>query len=255
MIRLNKYLADSGVASRRQADAIIQEGRVKVNKKVVTEMGFQVREENDTVTVDGQKVTPVVNYTYMMFNKPKGCVTTVSDDKGRKTIFDYIDTDKRLFPVGRLDFDSEGLLILTNDGALTQMLTHPSSEIPKKYIVKIEGEIVESDLAILRKGVTYEGVEYSRAKVKLLSVENGNARLEVTIFEGKNREIRNMFLAVEKNVTYLKRVAIGDIRLGGLGRGASRFMNNKEMEYLMKLLNRQQNKQARLSKQDKTEIL
>lgn len=235
MIRLNKYLALCGVASRRSADKIIALGRVSVNGKVVTELGFQIREENDTVTVDKVRVTPVVSYTYIMLNKPKGVVTTVADDLGRKTVFDYVKTDKRLFPVGRLDYDSEGLLLLTNDGDMTQKLTHPSSEIAKQYIVKIEGEIVESDLAILRKGVTVDGVKYNRSKIKLLSMENGNARFEVVIYEGKNREIRRMFEAVEKNVIYLKRVAIEGLRLGGLGRGAWRYLRDDEIAYLKSL--------------------
>ncbi|MDD4839066.1 MAG: pseudouridine synthase [Clostridia bacterium] len=235
MLRINKYLANSGVASRRAADKLIEEGRVSVNGKIVTELGFMVRENNDSVSVDKVRVKPVTSYTYILFNKPKGCVTTVSDEKGRKTVFDFVKTDKRLFPVGRLDYDSEGLLILTNDGDLTQMLTHPSNDIAKQYIVKIEGDIVESDLAILRKGVVVEGVKYDRAKIKKLSMENGNARLEVTIYEGKNREIRKMFDSVEKNVIFLKRIAVEDLRLGGLGRGEWRFLREEEVEYLKSL--------------------
>ena len=236
-MRINKYLAMCGVASRRTADKLISEGRVAVNGKVITEFGFQVREENDSVTVDKVRVTLVTDYTYIMFNKPKGVVTTASDDLGRKTVFDFIKSDKRLFTIGRLDYDSEGLLLLTNDGDLAQALTHPSNEIAKQYIVKIEGEIVESDLAILRKGVTVDDVKYNRSKIKLLSVENGNARLEVTIYEGKNREIRKMFEAVEKKVTFLKRVAIENLRLGGLGRGAWRFLRDEEVAYLKSLGN------------------
>ena len=235
MIRLNKYLADSGVCSRRKADELIAEGRVFINAKKVTELGTMVNEENDTVTVDKKKVTPVKELTYIMFNKPKGCVTTASDDLGRKTVFDFIDLKKRLFPVGRLDYDSEGLLLMTNDGELTQKLTHPSSEIPKVYVVKIEGEIVESDLAIISKGVTVDGEKFGRAKVKVTGVENGLTRLEVTIFEGKNREVRRMFSAVEKNVVFLKRVAVGNLRLGGLGRGKYRFLNDNEIAYLKSL--------------------
>ncbi|NLZ25893.1 MAG: rRNA pseudouridine synthase, partial [Clostridiales bacterium] len=150
MTRLNKFLANCGVASRRGADKLIEEGRVSVNGKIVTELGISVDEETDRVLVDGRKVKPVEKMTYIMFHKPKGCVTTASDEKGRKTIFDYLDLKVKLHPVGRLDYNSEGLLLLTNDGDLTYKLTHPSSEIPKIYMVKIEGEIQESDLAILR---------------------------------------------------------------------------------------------------------
>lgn len=198
-------------------------------------MGFDVDEKKDVVYLDGKKIVPVTHYEYIMFNKPKGCVTTVSDEKGRKTVYDFIGREKRLVPVGRLDYDSEGLLLFTNDGELTHKLTHPSNEISKTYVVKIEGDIQESDLAALRKGVTVDGVKYSRCKVKLLGEENGLSRLEVAIFEGKNREIRKMFAAVEKNVVFLKRVAVGDLRLGGLSRGAFRELNEFEVAYLKNL--------------------
>lgn len=234
-MRLNKYLAECGVCSRRKADEIIASGRVSVNGRKAAELGTEVREGTDVVFLDGKKIVPVTHYEYLMFNKPKGCVTTRSDEKGRKTVFDYIGTERRLVPVGRLDYDSEGLLLFTDDGDLTYRLTHPSAAVPKTYIVKIEGEIAESDLAILRKGATYEGVKFSRCKVKLLGEENGLSRLEVVITEGKNREIRKMFAAVEKNVVFLKRTAIGDLRLGGLGRGCSRELNEYEIAYLKSL--------------------
>lgn len=234
-MRLNKFLAECGVCSRRKADEIIAEGRVTVNRKTVSEMGFDVDEKKDVVYLDGKKIVPVIHYEYIMFNKPKGCVTTMSDDKGRKTVYDFIGREKRLVPVGRLDYDSEGLLLFTNDGELTHKLTHPSNEIPKTYVVKIEGEISESDMATLRKGVTVNGVKYSRCKVKFTGEENGLSRLEVVIFEGKNREIRRMFEAVEKNVVFLKRVAIGDLRLGGLSRGGFRELNEFEVDYLKRL--------------------
>ncbi len=240
-MRLNKYLAQCGVCSRRKADLLIQDGKVTINRKVVTELGTEVGDD-DVVFVDGKKVLPVTHFEYVMFNKPKGCITSTSDEKGRKTVYDYLDAsyvEKRLLPVGRLDYDSEGLLLFTNDGDLAYKLTHPSNEISKTYIVKIEGEIAESDLAILRKGVVVDGVRYAHSKVKVSEVEHVKVkdgektltRLEVIIFEGKNREIRRMFEAVEKNVVFLKRVAIGDLRLGGLSRGGSRELNDAEVDY------------------------
>ena len=277
-MRINKYLAECGVCSRRKADEYVKAGRVSVNKKIVREVGSEIDENKDVVYVDGKKVVHISHYDYIMFNKPKGCVTTMDDtrddksgrkkqedadkntarkreisqesaksaqqDKGmgegkkpRRTVVDYLGEykDKRLHPVGRLDYDSEGLLLLTNDGDMTYKLTHPSSEISKTYIVRIEGSIEESDLAILRKGVTVDGVKYGRCKVKVTGVEDGNTRLEVVIFEGKNREIRRMFEAVEKNVTFLKRVAIGELRLGGLSRGGYRELGEGEIAYLAKL--------------------
>lgn len=266
-MRINKYLAECGICSRRKADELVQQGRVSVNKKVIRELGFDIDEKKDVVFVDGKKVVLVTHYDYYIFNKPKGVVTTVDDSKDnksgrkingeeldkeaisqkieenskkapRKTIMDFLGDDikaKRLYPVGRLDYDSEGLIILTNDGNLTYKLTHPSFEIPKTYIVKIKGSIQESDLAILRKGVTVDGVKYSHCKVKVTGEENDLTRLEVIIFEGKNREIRNMFKGVEKEVVYLKRVQIADLRLGGLSRGGYRELNEMEIAYLLKL--------------------
>ena len=277
-MRINKYLAECGVCSRRKADEYVKAGRVSVNKKIVREVGSEIDENKDVVYVDGKNVVHITHYDYIMFNKPKGCVTTMDDtrddksgrkkqedadkntarkreisqesaksaqqDKGmgegkkpRRTVVDYLGEykDKRLHPVGRLDYDSEGLLLLTNDGDMTYKRTHPSSEISKTYIVRIEGSIEESDLAILRKGVTVDGVKYGRCKVKVTGVEDGNTRLEVVIFEGKNREIRRMFEAVEKNVTFLKRVAIGELRLGGLSRGGYRELGEGEIAYLAKL--------------------
>lgn len=302
-MRINKYLAECGVCSRRKADELVKQGRVSVNKKVVREVGTDVDESKDVVFVDGKKVVRVTHYDYLLFYKPKNCVTTLNEDndnksgrkksekeleeiknraeklaakgiveeqkehaKPRKIITDFIGDDyknKRLYPVGRLDYDSEGLLLLTNDGDLTYKLTHPSSEIPKTYVVKIEGTIEESDLAALRKGVTVDGVKYGRSKVKVTGIEKVKdtkkavidpkdtlareaiecsedtsgvfTRLEVIIFEGKNREIRRMFEAVEKKVVFLKRVAIGELRLGGLARGAYRPLNEMEIAYLKQI--------------------
>ena len=235
-MRINKFIAECGVASRRNADLLIKEGRVKKNGKPVTECGVNVDEHNDTVTVDGVKLSLPSGFTYVMLNKPKGCVCTSSDERGRKTIFDFFDgPDKRLFSVGRLDYDSEGLLLLTNDGDLSFRLTHPSNEIPKTYSVRIEGEIEEADLAKLRQGVYIDGVKTKRCKIKVSEVKDNMTKLSVTIYEGRNRQIRKMFETVGKNVVFLKRVAVGDLRLGGLGRGAWRYLKEEEVFYLKNL--------------------
>ena len=235
-MRINKYIASSGVTSRRNADKLVTEGRVKVNGKTVTELGFDVNENNDTVSVDGKKIALINKYTYIMMYKPKGCVCSANDECGRKTVFDYVDIDKRLFTVGRLDYDSEGLLLLTNDGALAQYITHPGNEIPKSYLVKVEGDIPAADLARLRKGVKLDdGSLTARAKVRLKEIAGNVYSYDVTIFEGKNREIRRMFEAIGKEVIFLKRVAVGDLRLGGLSRGTYRYLTDKEIDYLKNL--------------------
>lgn len=235
-MRLNKYIAECGAASRRGADKLISEGLVKVNNKTVTELGTVVNEDNDTVTVNGKKLVLRNRDVYIILNKPKGCITAVKDDKGRKTVMDYVDVkDKRLFPVGRLDFDSEGLVLLTNDGDTAYKLTHPSSEIPKTYIVKVEGEIPEKELDKLRDGIPLDGAITHRAKIKVLGVEDRISRIEITIYEGKNRQIRRMFEYIGYNVIFLKRTAIGEIRLGGLGRGLTRYLTPKEIQFLKKL--------------------
>lgn len=235
-MRLNKYIAECGAASRRGADKLISDGLVKVNNKVVTELGTIVNEDNDTVTVNGKKLVLRNRDVYIILNKPKGCITAVKDDKGRKTVMDYVESkDKRLFPVGRLDYDSEGLVLLTNDGETAYKLTHPSSEIPKTYIAKVEGEIPEKELDKLRDGIPLDGAITHRAKIKVLGVEDRISRIEITIFEGKNRQIRRMFEYIGYNVIFLKRTAIGDIRLGGLGRGLTRYLTPKEIQFLKKL--------------------
>ena len=232
-MRLNKFLASCGAASRRGADELISSGRVRVNSIVVTELGKMVETDNDTVTLDGKKVEPVSKMTYIMLYKPKGCITSLRDEKGRKTVYDYLDVEvPHLVPVGRLDYDTEGLLLLTNDGELVNRLAHPSGEVPKSYLVRAEGEFPEHILAKLRKGVEIDGVKTKRSKVKLLEQGEKEAKLLVTITEGRNRQVRRMFEAVERNVVFLKRVAIGDLRLGGLARGAWRYLREGEVEYL-----------------------
>lgn len=236
-MRINKYIASCGVCSRRKAEEFVLQGKVKVNGKVIANLATDIDETNDTVIVDGQRITPVSRFIYIMMYKPKGCVCTLKDEKGRKTVLDYLGDfeGKRIFPVGRLDYDTEGLLLLTNDGDFSNRLMQPSGEIPKTYIAKVEGEIPESDLARLRKGVTIDGVKLNRCKIKVLGVENNISRLEITIYEGKNREIHKMFETIGKEIIFLKRVKIADLKLGGLARGSYRYLTDKELNLLKRL--------------------
>ena len=234
-MRINKFLAYSGVSSRRGADQLINDGVVKINGKICS-LGDEVDISSDSVTVNGKLVNVVRKYEYYIMNKPKGYVCTVKDDKGRKTVMDLLPSnDKRLFPVGRLDYDTEGLLIMTNDGDLTFKLTHPKNEVPKTYLVKTEKPISNDDLIKLRSGVFIDGVKTKKCNVKLLETTKEGSRLYVTITEGRNRQIRKMFEAVNNNVDFLKRIKIGELTLTGLNRGEVRKLSPKEIDYLLNL--------------------
>ena len=236
-MRINKYIASCGVASRRKAEEFIVEGLVKVNGTVVKNLATDIDETKDVVTVNDQKISLKSDNVYYMLNKPKGYVTTMSDEKDRKSIVDLISSvDNRIYPIGRLDYESEGLLFLTNDGDLTYKLTHPSFGIEKKYIVKIEGPTKESELAVLRAGVVIDGVRYGKCKADLLSFENNISRIKITLTEGKNREIRKMFEAINREVIFLKRIEMAGIKLGGLKRGEMRKLNQFEIDWLKSLV-------------------
>lgn len=229
-MRLNKYLADCGVASRRECDRLISDGCVKINGNVAT-LGTAV-EEGDQVTVNGKRAVLKAKNYYIMLHKPKGCVTTVKDELGRKTVMDFVDVKARLFPVGRLDYDTEGLLILTNDGEIANKLTHPRNKVEKTYVARISGKLSEAERRQLERGVELDGSTTLPAKVKILGSDEHNTRVEITISEGRNRQVKRMFECVGKEVEFLKRTAVGELRLGGLQRGTYRFLNEKEMEYL-----------------------
>lgn len=237
-MRINKYIAQCGVCSRRKAEQFILDGLVKVNDKVVVDLATEIDVKKDKVAINNQELKLADDKVYFMLNKPKGYITSMSDDRNRKSIMDLIpNLDRRVFPVGRLDYNSEGLLFLTNDGELTHKLTHPSFGIEKKYIVKVEGEMKESHLAVLRAGVVVDKVRYNKCKVRLLKFENNISKLEVVLNEGRNREIRNMFQAINKEVIFLKRTEMAGIKLGGLKRGEYRPLKEYEIEYLKKLVN------------------
>ena len=231
-MRINKFLAESGVCSRRAADKMIEEGLVKVNGKVCV-IGQEIDEFSDSVVVNGKKLNLVNTYEYYIMNKPKGYVCTVKDDRGRKTVMDLLPPNiKRVFPVGRLDYDSEGLLILTNDGELTYKLTHPKNEVPKTYLVKTEKPVSDKDITALRQGVIIDGVKTKKCSVQFVEATKTGSKLHITITEGRNRQIRKMIESLGNNVEFLKRIKIGDLTLSGLNRGETRKLTAREIEYL-----------------------
>lgn len=232
-MRLNKFLSNSGVASRRKCDELISQGKVFVNGKVVTELGLQINEKKDKVMVEGKQIKLPSSFVYIKLNKPKGYACTAHDEKGRKTIYELIDTDERLFSIGRLDYDTEGLILLTNDGDFANKVAHPKYAIEKEYRVTIEGQIKESELAVLRKGVVVDGERMPSAKVEFLSSDDKFTKLSVVIDEGQNRQIRRMFEAIGKSIRLLKRVRIGRVRLGGLKRGDYRDLTEDELNSLV----------------------
>lgn len=234
-MRINKFLAEQGISSRRGADDLIREGRVTLNGKTAA-AGDNV-EASDVVELDGKILSHKVKYEYYILNKPKGYVCTVSDDKERKTVIDLLPPGAgRVFPVGRLDYNTEGLLILTNDGELAYRLTSPKNEIPKTYLVRIEGSIAPTQLNRLRAGVEIEkGVVTKKCKINVVETDKKYTKLHVVLTEGKNREIRKMFEVVGKNVDFLKRIRIGNLTLTGLDRGKCRKLSQEEIYYLQNL--------------------
>ena len=234
-MRINKFLAESGVCSRRAADKLIEDGQVKVNGKIV-KIGQEIDEFSDNVTVNGKKIGLPNTYEYYIMNKPKGYVCTVKDDRDRKTVMDLLPPNiHRVVPVGRLDYDSEGLLIFTNDGELTFKLTHPKNEIPKTYLVKTEKPLSDNDISILSRGVTIDGVKTKNCKIKKVESNKAYSKIHITITEGKNRQIRKMLEAIGNGVVFLKRIMIGDLKLTGLNRGEIRKLTAEEVEYLRML--------------------
>ena len=231
-MRINKFLEGCGIGSRRFCDSLISDGKVTVNGKIC-KLGQDV-DEKDYVSVDGKRVTTLtVKKLYLMMNKPKGYVCTVKDDKGRKTVMELLPKiSTRVVPVGRLDYDSEGLLLFTNDGELIDRLTHPRNEVPKTYLVKIEGDIPESSLAKLRAGVELDGKITNHSTVKVVSQDDKFTKLTITITEGRNRQVRRMFESVGKEVVFLKRIKIGDLTISGVDRGKCRSLSRAEIEYL-----------------------
>lgn len=236
MIRLQKYLAMCGIASRRSAEKVILEGRVAVNGEIITEMGVQVDENSDTVTVDDLIIHPEEEKHYIAYNKPIGEVTTVSDPEGRATVMDkFLDYPVRLFPVGRLDYDSEGLLLLTNDGDMMNRVLHPSHEVIKTYWTKVSNHVSQEEIRALRKGVMVDGKLTSPASVRLIRENTFDTVLLIGIHEGRNRQVRKMAEAIGHKVVSLRRVGFGPVSLGDLPTGMWRPLTKEEISSLKEL--------------------
>ena len=232
-IRLQKYISDSGLMSRRAAEELIKNGGVSVNGHLA-ELGMKINPASDVVTVKGRRIVyEKREYTYIMMNKPRGYLSSTSDDRGRKCVTDLLDNiDARVYPVGRLDLVSEGMLLLTDDGELKNRLTHPSSSLPKIYRVKVSGEVNERQYEILTSPLTIDGYEIKPVEVSVGESDESGTVLKMTLFEGRNRQIRKMCEAVGYPVIKLRRVSIGGVTLGNLPKGKWRELTDAEVNLL-----------------------
>lgn len=229
-IRLHKYIAQCGVASRRHAEEMIKAGKVRVNGVKVTELGTLVT-DRDEVEVDGKRIKKENKLVYIMLNKPSGYVSTVSDPQGRRTVLDLIEgVEERIYPVGRLDYDTTGLLILTNDGDFAYNSTHPRQETKKTYIAEVMGLPSNSTLRKLRKGVILDGKATSPAEVEVVEIKDSSSVLKIVIHEGRNRQVKRMCEAVGHPVLKLTRTAVGKLTLGNLQSGKWRYLSQHEVK-------------------------
>lgn len=240
-IRLQKFMADQGIASRRKCEELILNGKVKVNGKIETRLGTKVNPEKDKIEFNNKQIkNNSVEKTYILLNKPIGYVTTVKDQFNRNSVLDLVKTDKRLVPVGRLDMYTSGALILTNDGKFVYMLTHPKHEVEKTYVITIDGKINDHEKSMLEKGVIIKDNDKdyktrpAKVKIKKFDIEKNQMRIEITIHEGKNRQIRKMLESLDKKVIALHRSKIGQVEINGVKIGEWRYLTNKEIEILKK---------------------
>ncbi|WP_138492990.1 pseudouridine synthase [Paenibacillus pinistramenti] len=234
MERLQKILAQAGVASRRKCEELILAGQVQVNGETVTTLGTKADPATDTITVNGKNIG-AEQKLYLLFNKPKGVITSASDPKGRKIVTDYLKGIKeRVYPVGRLDYDTEGLLLLTNDGEFAHLLTHPKHHVPKTYLATVKGVPHGTELDKLKKGIMLEDGMTAPAEVEYHDVDpdQKQATISITIHEGRNRQVRRMFEAIGHPVTRLKRISFGNLFLGTMKRGVYRHLTKNEVESL-----------------------
>ncbi len=234
-MRLQKFIAHAGICSRRKAEELIKAGRVWVDGVLITELGVSIDPENNEVSVDGKRISFKPSKEYMLLHKPPGVLSTVSDPFGRRTIMDLVrEVGKRVYPVGRLDQDSEGLMLLTNDGELTNRLLHPRHKIPKKYHVTVQGHPSKRDIELLKKGVEIEGRRTQPCHVRLIGKTKITSHYEVILKEGRKRQIRLMFKSIGHPVSRLIRTAIGPLTLDGLPRGKWRRLTEEEVKLLKK---------------------
>ncbi len=237
MIRLQKYMADCGVASRRKCEDIILSGRVSVNGEIVEELGTKI-EDGDVVKVNGKVISLSNDFIYILLHKPEGYITTAEDQFGRPTVLDLLDEKlikDRIYPVGRLDYDTSGLLLLTNDGDLTFKLTHPKHNVEKTYIAKVLGRPTNEEIETFKNGIVIDGYKTAKASCLVLKDEDKYCSLKITIKEGKNRQVRKMCEAIGHRAVGLKRIATGKLFLGELKRGEYRNLTNDEINYLKNL--------------------
>ena len=233
IMRLQKFIAECGIASRRNAEKIIESGRVRVNGEIVDYMGCVIDPDCDVVEVDGRVIETESKKYYIMLHKPKNYVTTVSDDLGRPTVMELVrDINARIYPVGRLDFDTTGLLIMTNDGDFANILTHPRHVVNKTYIARIDRPLSEDELARLQSGIDLDGVKTAPAKAENIKRPQKGYEVKITIHEGKNRPVRRMLDAVGVNVMSLKRISVGSLTLGNLPEGKWRRLADAEINKL-----------------------
>ncbi|WP_027632146.1 pseudouridine synthase [Clostridium hydrogeniformans] len=233
--RLQKFMARCGVASRRKCEEIILQGRVKINGVTIEELGVKVNGDTDKVLVDEKEIFLEENKRYIMLNKPEGYVTTVKDEKGRKTIIDIVKVNERIYPIGRLDYDSSGLLILTNDGDIYNNIIHPRNTIDKVYIAKVKGIFTDNELEKFKKGVDIGDYITAEANIEVLRTFRDSSEVKISIHEGKNRQVRRMCLTLGHEVLSLKRISIGKLALKNLEKGQWRELTKEELNYIKDL--------------------
>ncbi|SKA76681.1 23S rRNA pseudouridine2605 synthase [Clostridium sp. USBA 49] len=233
--RLQKYMAECGIASRRKCEEIIISGRVKVNDKIITQLGYKIDRKKDIIAIDGKIIKPEQKKIYIALNKPTGYLSTVKDDRGRKTILDLVKTKERIYPIGRLDYDTSGLILLTNDGEIYNKIIHPRQIIKKTYIAKLKGIPTNLEINKFKNGIDIGGYITATADFRLINILGENCEVEIKIHEGKNRQIRRMCEKINHQVISLKRISIGEIKLGNLELGKFRNLTQEEIQYLKTL--------------------